>query len=144
MRTSGAEHLTPFPSDKRGLTMGQMTERTGLSADALRYYERIGLFRPVARDRYSRHRRYSEQDCCDIAFIEILRSTAMPLHQIRCIVSLLREPKDTVQERLEILKTHEQAVLVRLAKMQENLTAIQKKIMRCENDLKGKDNEPHR
>jgi len=31
------------------LTIQQVAERTGLSIDTLRYYERIGLLEPVAR-----------------------------------------------------------------------------------------------
>ena len=60
----------------------QMSAESGLSIDTLRYYEKIGLLRPE-RDLSSRHRRYSQTDLKWLGFVGKLRSTGMPLAQIR-------------------------------------------------------------
>ena len=41
------------------LTIAQAAARAGLPESTLRYWERIGLIRPVERDGSSGHRRYS-------------------------------------------------------------------------------------
>ncbi|WP_234458472.1 MerR family DNA-binding transcriptional regulator [Stutzerimonas balearica] len=43
------------------LSIGQFAARTGLSADTLRYYEKIGLLRHTVRDA-SGHRVYGARD----------------------------------------------------------------------------------
>jgi DNA-binding transcriptional MerR regulator len=52
MTTATAGHLT-------GLSIQEVSRRTGFSESALRYYERIGLIDPVPRVSSSSHRRYA-------------------------------------------------------------------------------------
>ena len=52
MTTAAAGHLT-------GLSIQEVSRRTGFSESALRYYERIGLIDPVPRVSSSSHQRYA-------------------------------------------------------------------------------------
>ncbi|MQA98507.1 MAG: MerR family transcriptional regulator [Streptosporangiales bacterium] len=63
------------------LGIGDVTARTGLSADTLRYYERIGLLDPVPRDLAGR-RAYGPDDLARIETILHLRRTHMPLEDM--------------------------------------------------------------
>lgn len=45
-----------------GLSIQEVSRRTGLSEPTLRYYEQVGLVGPVERDASSGHRRYREDD----------------------------------------------------------------------------------
>ena len=49
-------------------SIAQAAQRSGLSIDTLRYYERIGLVDPPARDSGGR-RSYSEEDLGWLAFV---------------------------------------------------------------------------
>ncbi|WP_460714742.1 MerR family transcriptional regulator [Nocardioides dilutus] len=114
--------------DGRGLTIAEAAERTGLTADTLRYYERGGLMlREIPRGA-SGHRRYAEQDLGWIQLITKLRSTGMPIRDVRRYTELCRAGDGNELERLELLRSHRQVVLARLAEVQDHLGAIDYKI----------------
>ena len=48
-------------AQSRGLTIQEMSQQSGLSAYTLRYYERIGLLKPIPRNQSSGHRLYSPE-----------------------------------------------------------------------------------
>lgn len=73
-----------------GLTIEQAAEATGVSVEALRYYEREGLMPdPTPRDSSGR-RRYGRRDLACIAGLVMLRETGMPIADIRVIADLSR------------------------------------------------------
>jgi DNA-binding transcriptional MerR regulator len=67
------------------LTIADAARASGLSAHALRYYERAGLLDPIDRDA-SGHRRYSPED---------LEDTARNLELIDWKINLYREKLET-------------------------------------------------
>ena len=109
-----------------GLSIGEMSERTGLSIDTLRYYERVGLVAP-ARDETSRHRRYGDKDIRWLEFVTALRSTGMPLEDIRAYLRLYLQGDPTFPERQAIMAAQAQRVEDRLAELRAALEAIRKK-----------------
>jgi DNA-binding transcriptional MerR regulator len=112
----------------RGLSIAAAAEQTGLTADTLRYYERDGLMlRPVARAS-SGHRQYTERDITWIQLITKLRSTGMPIRDVRRYADLVRAGEGNEVERLELLQAHRRVVLARLAEVQDHLGAIDYKI----------------
>jgi DNA-binding transcriptional MerR regulator len=64
-------------------TVQQAAALTGLSEHTLRYYERIGLIQPVARQESSGHRRYGAADLAKLESLACLRATGMPIEQMR-------------------------------------------------------------
>ena len=111
-----------------GLAIAEAADLTGLTADTLRYYERDGLMlRPIARGG-SGHRQYTERDLEWIRLITKLRSTGMPIRDVRRYADLVREGKGNEAERLELLRAHRRVVLARLAEVQDHLGAIDYKI----------------
>ena len=112
----------------QGLAIADAAELTGLTADTLRYYERGGLMlRPVPRGS-SGHLRYGERDLAWIQLITKLRSTGMPIRDVRRYADLVRSGHGNEVERLELLRAHRQVVLARLAEVQDHLGAIDYKI----------------
>jgi DNA-binding transcriptional MerR regulator len=109
------------------LTIQQMASRTGLSADTLRYYEKLGLLAP-SRDAGSNHRRYSEDDVAWLGFVLLLRSTGMPLETIKAYGELLLQGNTTLAHRREMLESHAKNVKARMDELQVSLEVIQKKM----------------
>jgi DNA-binding transcriptional MerR regulator len=110
------------------LSIAQMAEATGLSTHALRYYEREGLmFAPVDRAS-STHRRYSDADVTWVGFLTKLRSTGMPIRDVRRYVELVRAGDATMPERLALLAAHRERVLAQLDEVTASLAAIDRKI----------------
>jgi DNA-binding transcriptional MerR regulator len=109
------------------LTISDAARASGVSAHTLRYYERAGLLDPVDRAA-SGHRRYAEEDLVRIQFLTKLRSTGMPIRQIRAYAELMRGGDETHEARLALLEEHREAVRARLADTARNLDLIDHKI----------------
>lgn len=111
-----------------GLGIGQVAERTGLSVDALRFYEREGLFAgPVRRDAAGR-RRYTEDDVEWLQICIRFRSSGMPLPEVRRYAALVRQGPGNEQERLALLRRHQQHLRVEIAKLTDCLDLIDYKV----------------
>jgi DNA-binding transcriptional MerR regulator len=111
-----------------GLTIAEVAARTGLTAHTLRYYERDGLMlREVERDG-SGHRRYTAADLDWIVMLTRLRSTGMPVRDVRRYAELVRAGDGNERARLDLLRAHRQRVPAQLAEVQEHLGAIDHKI----------------
>ena len=109
------------------LSISAAAEATGLTAHTLRYYERAGLLRPVARAG-SGHRRYDDSDLDWIDFLTKLRSTGMPIRQIRRYAELVWTGPQTEPERLALLEEHRERVTAQLADAARCLERIDFKI----------------
>jgi DNA-binding transcriptional MerR regulator len=109
------------------LTISDAARASGVSAHTLRYYERAGLLDPVDRAA-SGHRRYAPEDLVRIQFLTKLRSTGMPIRQIRAYAELMRGGDETHEARLALLEEHREAVRARLAETARNLDLIDYKI----------------
>lgn len=119
----------------------QVAERTGLSIDTLRYYERIGLLEPVSRAS-SGHRRYRQKDIDWIGLVINLRETGMPLAQIRHFADLRRQGEATATERLHILEQHQHALKQQMQRLEQHMTALQHKIAHKKAFLAQRDAPP--
>ena len=109
------------------LSIQQFAARTGLSADTLRYYEKIGLLRHVARDA-SGFRVYGPRDLEWVAFVLRLKDTGMPLEDITRYADLREQGATTLAARQALLEAHAARLQARLQRDQEHLDALQAKI----------------
>ena len=109
------------------LTISDAARATGVSTHTLRYYERAGLLEPVDRGAGG-HRRYDDEDLVRIQFLTKLRSTGMPIRQIREYAELMRGGDETHAARLALLETHRDAVRAHLAETERTLELVERKI----------------
>ena len=109
------------------LSIQQFAARTGLSADTLRYYEKIGLLRHVARDA-SGFRVYGPRDLEWVSFVLRLKDTGMPLDDITRYADLREQGETTLAARQALLEAHAARLQARLQRDQEHLDALQAKI----------------
>jgi DNA-binding transcriptional MerR regulator len=117
-----------MPEAPRGLSIGQVAERTGLSVHTLRFYERAGIFaNPVAREITGR-RVYSEQDVDWLEICTKLRSSGMPLAAIRRYAGLVRLGPGNEEDRLALLRQHQERVTAQIAELTECLNVISYKV----------------
>ncbi|MBS1209737.1 MAG: transcriptional regulator, MerR family [Proteobacteria bacterium] len=99
-------------------TIQQLADSTGLTAHTLRYYERIGLIRDVARDAGGR-RRYSQADREWLRFLMRLRETGMPIAAMLRYAQLRREGEATHAERGAMMTAHLARVQAEIAHLTE-------------------------
>ena len=118
-----------------GRSIAEAADALGLSVDTLRYYERDGLLlRPVPRGG-SGHRRYEEVDLRWVELVTRLRSTGMPIRDVRRYADLVRAGAGNEADRLDVLRNHRDQVLRQLAEVTTHLAAIETKIATYEDRL---------
>jgi DNA-binding transcriptional MerR regulator len=110
------------------LSIAEAAEQTGLTAHTLRYYERDGLMLASVDRSASGHRRYTERDLTWIQMITRLRSTGMPMRDVRRYAALVRAGDGNESERLDLLKAHRDRVEEQLREVTGHLRAIDHKI----------------
>lgn len=109
------------------LTINEVAKRTGLSVDTLRYYERIGLIAPIARAAGGK-RLYAASDMAWIEFLLRLRTTRMPIEQMRTFAKLRGAGDSTVHDRRRMLELHLTQVLSEMQALRQSVDALQAKI----------------
>jgi DNA-binding transcriptional MerR regulator len=109
-------------------TVQQAAALTGLSEHTLRYYERIGLIQPVARQESSRHRRYSADDLARLESLACLRATGMPIEQMRRYFELRAHGAAAAAEQQALLGAHLQELQRRMDELQQHIKYVKRKI----------------
>ena len=109
------------------LSIKQAAIVSNVSVHTLRYYERIGLLPPIARDANGL-RRYSERDLGAVNILLRLRDTGMSIQGMKQFASLLTQGDDGIPERLLLLEQHEKAVREKIRELESNLELIAAKI----------------
>ena len=100
-----------------GYSIQIMASRCGMTTHTLRYYERVGLIRPVGRGR-SGHRRYSDQDGEWLQFLKSLRATHMSIEIMKRFASLREEGNIGVDEQRRILESHRASLDTQIADLE--------------------------
>jgi len=108
-------------------SIGDVSARTGLSVDTLRFYERQGLFPPVDRTGGGR-RVFSDDDVAWIGICQRLRVSGMPLTEVARYAALVRAGSGNEPQRLDLLQRHEAEVRSQMAVLQEALDLIALKV----------------
>jgi DNA-binding transcriptional MerR regulator len=120
------------------MKIAEVSERYGISSYTLRYYERIGLIRPVNRNA-SGIRDYTEIDLRRVEFIKCMRSAGLPIETLIEYVGLVQQGDDTIEARKEILKEQRALLLGRMKEMQKTLDLLDHKIEVYENAVLKKE-----
>ncbi len=111
------------------MTIAEASKKYDLSADTLRYYERIGLLPKVNRNK-SGIRDYTEEDCRWIEFIKCMRNAGLPIEALIEYVSLYQEGDSTLDSRKELLIEQRDLLEARVEEMTTTLERLNKKIER--------------
>jgi DNA-binding transcriptional MerR regulator len=109
------------------MTIGELSRRTGVSIDTLRYYERIGLLPRPGRDAGGR-RVYDDTFLAWLAFLGRLKATGMPLTEARRYAELRAQGPVTAPDRRALLEAHRARVRAKLAEFQAALQMLDAKI----------------
>ncbi len=114
------------------MNIAEVSKQYGLTADTLRYYERIGLLPAVARNK-SGNRDYSEVDCERIEFIKCMREAGLSIEVLTKYMHLFLEGDSTLKEREELLIAERDRLQARLEHMQSTLERLNRKITAYQN-----------
>ena len=80
---------------------------TGLPSSTLRYYETVGIVRPVQRGETSKHRVYTQSDIDMLDTIACLNATGMKLDDMKTYISNASQQNIDAYEQVALLKVQE-------------------------------------
>lgn len=109
------------------LSISEVADRTGLSRDTLRYYEKASLINAVNRSTGGR-RCYSAAHLAWLQFLMRLRATDMSIADMQCFAELRRGGDGTFADRMALPRTHQTGVARQIADLQNHLVALGHKI----------------
>ena len=84
------------------MTIAETSKKYGLTADTLRYYERIGLIPPVPRTKGG-VRDFDEASCRWIELVKCMRSAGVQIEALIEYGALCRQGEGTEERRKDIL-----------------------------------------
>jgi DNA-binding transcriptional MerR regulator len=116
------------------MTIAEVGKKYDLSADTLRYYERIGLLPSVNRNS-SGNRDYTEEDCRWVKFIKCMRSAGLSIEILIEYVSLFQQGSSTIGARKELLVEQRKQIAEKINELQTTLSYLDKKIVGYEEHM---------
>ena len=105
----------------------EVSQKTGLTAHTLRYYEKEGLIIGVDRSQGG-FRQYTDEDLERLGLIRCLKNTGMSIREISRFVQLTREGDHTLEERVALLRSHRDQVIKKMEEMQQYLDKVNRKL----------------
>ncbi|MFB4317577.1 MerR family transcriptional regulator [Actinomadura sp. 21ATH] len=119
-----------------GLSIGQVSEATGLSVHALRFFEHEGLFlRPIPRSSGGQ-RVYEAADVEWLLLCNRLRESGMSIATLTRFAELVRSGPGNEPERLALLREHERTVHAKIADLRNCLEIIHSKVVTYEEHIR--------
>jgi DNA-binding transcriptional MerR regulator len=108
-------------------TVKDISTKTGITAHTLRFYEKQGVL-PYAERTENGIRMYDESSIEWIETILALRSTGIPLADLKYYVDLYTEGDSTLQQRKEIMNNHKVKVEEQIHQLIKTLGRINYKM----------------
>ena len=116
------------------MTIAEVSRKYDISADTLRYYERIGLIPPVPRTRGGL-RDYGEESCGWIQLMKCMRAAGVQIEALIESVDLFQQGDATLDARKALLVEQRDQLVSWMAEMQASLDLLNQKIDRYEQGM---------
>lgn len=91
------------------MNIKEAAEKSGVSADTIRYYEKIGLITPIDRTPGG-IRNIGERTLERISFVRSMRNAGMSIESLKTYIALVDDQEDHREAQIELLE--EQRVLM--------------------------------
>jgi DNA-binding transcriptional MerR regulator len=109
------------------MTITEVSRKYDITADTLRYYERIGLIPPVNRNG-SGVRDYTEEDCKWVHFAKCMRGAGLSIEVLVEYVTMFQQGNSTIKARKELLIEQRSRLAENIKEMQQTLDRLDNKI----------------
>ncbi len=109
------------------MLISEIAEKSGVSIHTLRYYEKIGLLNTVKRN-ISGRRIYSTSDLEWLVWIKRLKSTGMPLADMKAFAKYRTQGDCTLKQRQNMLSEHGEKLKTEIERLQQELSIVDYKV----------------
>ncbi|GAB6261111.1 MerR family transcriptional regulator [Photobacterium sp. R1] len=114
--------------------ISEVAQKTNLSIHTLRYYEKEGLLRSIHRNPAGQ-RIYQASDLEWLAWIQRLKSTGMPLADIKVFAALRQQGDCSLKDRQELLAKHAVSLKREIERLNQELAIVEYKVDAYEEKL---------
>jgi DNA-binding transcriptional MerR regulator len=119
-------------SERTGLMIGELAKMAGVTAEAIRFYEREQVI-PRAKRGGSGYRRYDRADADRLRFIRRARDLGFSLEDVRGLVSLAEsDPTRSCGDVDQIARAHIAQVDAKLAQLTALRTELSRLMANCD------------
>jgi MerR family mercuric resistance operon transcriptional regulator len=118
---------------EEGIAIGELSRRTGVNIETIRYYERVGLVEKPPRT-HSGRRVYGIDHVRTFALIRRSRELGFTPAEVRAILSLVGAGEASCTEVREIAAHHLEGVRAKMADLAHLESLLASTIERCEGD----------
>ncbi|MGR2769601.1 MerR family transcriptional regulator [Photobacterium ganghwense] len=109
------------------MKISEISEKTNISIHTLRYYEKEGLLLNIRRN-VSGQRIFDQTDIEWLTWIKRLKSTGMPLAEIKTFAKLRLAGTNTLHDRKLLLLTHKVNLEREIERLNDELEIVRYKI----------------
>ncbi len=120
----------PEITKTRGYAIGEMSKRTGVNIETIRYYERIGLL-PKPDRTAGGNRQYNHEQLKQLSFIKRARGLGFSIREIRGLLAMAINTEFTCAEVHEITTGHLASVQEKIASLQRLEAVLQDMAAQC-------------
>jgi DNA-binding transcriptional MerR regulator len=119
----------------QGLQIGTLAQQTGLTVDAIRFYEKSGLLKRPARTQGG-FRLFRREDALDLRFIQLAQELGFSLQEIRELLILQREDVEACSHVDDLLDQKLADVRGKIAELEKLKRSLESASRKCKQELK--------
>src|SRR5690349_4319944 len=127
--------------DAGTMQIGQVAQKTGLSVDAIRFYEKEGLLHRPIRTRGG-YRLYHQSQVADLEFIQRAQHLGFSLNEIRELFSIQRRPEETCVHVRGLIEQKLALVRGKIAELERLEMDLSTALRQCRKALRSSTNHP--
>ena len=121
--------MTAF-TNSRGYAIGEMSKRTGVNIETIRYYERIGILPEPGRTSGG-NRQYDDEHLKRLSFIRRCRELGFSMKEIRTLLMMVDERDLTCAEVHNMTIAHMSDIQTKIADLRKLETALKAMAAKC-------------
>lgn len=114
------------------MNIGQVSNMTGLQAKTIRYYEEIGLVRPLRRE--NGYRSFSENDAHKLIFLARARALGFAIEDCRDLLELWENKNRASGDVRRIAVDHLAHIDAKIANLKEMRQTLSRLVDSCRGD----------
>ncbi|MFP7477959.1 MerR family transcriptional regulator [Terribacillus saccharophilus] len=107
-------------------TISEVAKELNVTAYTLRYYDKEGLM-PFVERTASGRRLFKESDIAALNIIECLKSTGMPIKEIKTFIDWCTDGDGTLQQRFDMFMERKSVVEKQMEELKETMKLIKHK-----------------
>ena len=114
------------------MNIGEVSRAVGLPAKTIRYYEEIGLVRPLRGA--NGYRDFNEQDAHKLAFLGRSRSLGFSINDCRTLLSLYEDSDRASADVKAVAAEHLERITQKIDELQKLKSTLENLVTRCNGD----------